>query len=207
MEKPNFWGMRNRLIASFIGVLMIPLLIISVFLDTTVKKQTREDFINGTTREVVQVDNAMDLFLQGVKENTSMIATNSLIGQTDGKIMTYMDKKGGADGMVPMTPLENGGYEAELYQQFGQFIKTHPQVSTISFGTTDGGFMQWPAIPRKTGYDSRSRDWYKGSFAAPDEIIVDDPFLTSKGVPTVGVFAAVKDQSGNFEATEKPTII
>lgn len=196
MKKQNFWGMRNRLIASFIGVLIIPLLIISVFLDTTVKKQTREDFINATTREVMQVDNAINLFFEGVKENTKMLAMHPLTTQRDGKVTTYMDKKGGADSMVPMTPLENGGYEAELYRLFGQFIKTHPEVSTISIGTADGGFMQWPAIPRKTGYDSRSRDWYKESAAAPDKLILADPFLTSKGVPTIGIFTGVKDETG-----------
>lgn len=199
MEKKSFWGMRNRLIVSFIGVLIIPLLIISIFLDTTVKKQTREDFINGTTREVVQVDNAINLFFEGVKENTTMLATNSVTRQSDGKITVYIDKKGGADGMVPMNPLENGGYEAEIYRLFGQFIKTHPEVSTISLGTADGGFIQWPAVPRKTGYDSRSRDWYKESTAAPEKLILADPFLTSKGVPTVGIFTTVKDDSGKLK--------
>lgn len=198
MAKKNFWGMRNRLIVSFIGVLIIPLLIISIFLDTTVKKQTREDFINATTREVMQVDNAINLFFEGVKENTTMIAQNSVTRQNDGKITVYIDKKGGADGMVPMNPLENGGYEAEIYRLFGQFIKTHPEVSTISLGTADGGFIQWPAVARKTGYDSRSRDWYKESAAAPDKLVLADPFLTSKGVPTVGIFTGVKDDAGKL---------
>lgn len=198
MEKKSFWGMRNRLIVSFIGVLLIPLVVISVFLDTTVKKQTREDFINATTREVVQVDNAINLFFEGIKENTTMIALNSVTRQTDGKITVYIDKNGGADGMIPMTPLENGGYEADIYRVFGQFIKTHPEVSTISLGTSDGGYIQWPAIPRKKGYDSRARDWYKESAAAPDKLILADPFLTSKGVPTVGIFTAVKDEAGKL---------
>lgn len=192
--------MRNRLIAAFMGVILVPLLIISVFLDVTVKKQTREDFINGTTREVVQVDNAIHLFFEGIKQNVKMLAVHPIARRTDGKITTYMDKVGGADGMVPMTPKENGGYEAELYKVFEDFTKTHPEVSTISFGTSDGGYIQWPAISRKTGYDSRSRDWYKASVASPDKIILADPFLTSKGVPTVGIFATVKDEIGSTRA-------
>ncbi len=199
MDKQGFWGMRNRLIASFIGVLIVPLLIISIFLDTTVKKQTREDFIDATTREVVQVDNAINLFLEGVKGNTKMLAMNSLTRQTDGKITTYIDKKGGADGMVSMTPLENGGYEAELYKKFEEMVKAHPEVSVISLGTSDGGYIQWPAIPRKAGYDSRSRDWYKDSVASPDKLLLTDPFLTSKGVPTVGIFTTVNNEAGKLK--------
>ena len=198
MKKQNFWGMRNRLIVSFVGVLIVPLLIISIFLDTTVKKQTREDFINATTREIAQVDHGIDLFLEGVKGNTKMVAMNPITRQADGAITNYIDKKGGADGMVPMTPIQNGGYEAELYKQFEQIIKSHPEVSTISLGTADGGYIQWPAIPRKTGYDSRSRDWYKDATAAPGKLVLTDPFLTSKGVPTIGVFTTVTSNAGNL---------
>lgn len=195
-EKKNFWGMRNRLIAAFLAVVLLPLAAISFFLDITVQKQTKEDFINGTTREVAQVDNSITIFFEGMKQNTKMLAIHPVTRRGDGNITTYMDKKGGADGMIPMTPLENGGYEAELYQLFAQFTKSHPEVSTISFGTADGGYIQYPAIPRKSGYDSRSRDWYKESAGKPDQIVLADPFLTSKGVPTVGIFTGVKDERG-----------
>jgi methyl-accepting chemotaxis protein len=195
VDRKVFWGMRNRLIAAFMGVILVPLALINFFLDVTVQKQTREDFINGTTREVTQVDNGIQLFLAGIKENVRMLATSPLARQQAGNVTTYMNKNSGPDGMVPMTPLENGGYEGELYKQFEQFAKTHPAVSTISFGAADGGYLQWPAVSRKTGYDSRTRDWYKNAVAEPEKIIVSDPFLTSKGVPTIGVFATVKDEA------------
>lgn len=195
-EKKNFWGMRNRLIAAFLVVVLLPLLAISFFLDMTVQKQTKEDFIKATTREVAQVDHSITLFFEGMKQNTKMLATHPVTRRGDGKITTYMDKKGGADGMIPMTPMENGGYEAELYTLFAQFTKSHPEVSTISFGTSDGGYIQWPAIPRKSGYDSRARDWYKESAPKPDQVVLADPFLTSKGVPTIGIFTGVKDETG-----------
>lgn len=103
-------------------------------------------------------------------------------------LTVYINKPGGADGMVPMKPLEAGGYEASLYTSFLEAMaKAHPAVSVISFGTADGGYMQYPAVPRKTGYDSRSRDWYKDTVQEPDKLLLADPFLTSKGVPTIGI--------------------
>ncbi len=190
------WGMKARLVAAFLAVTLVPLLVIGIFMDFAIKKQTREDFLKSTTREIGQVDHGIQLFFDGMKENTRLMADDPLTRRSDGKISVYIDKKGGSDGMVAMTPQENGGYEAELYGMLQRFAKSHPTVSVISFGTADGGYLQWPAVPRKSGYDSRSRDWYKDSTAKANEVIVAEPFLTSKGVPTVGIFATVKDNFG-----------
>lgn len=192
------WGMKARLVAAFLSVTLIPLLVVGVLMDYAIKKQTRDDFLKFTSREVTQVDNAITLFLEGMKENTRMLADYPLTKNKNGKITVYIDKPGGTDGMVPMTPLENGGYEAELYTLFQQFAKSHPEVSVVSLGTNDGGVMQFPAVPRKSGYDSRSRDWYKNSIAKPDEVILTEPFMTSKGVPTVGTFATARDEFGDI---------
>ena len=196
MDKTNGLSIKARLVTAFLAVTLIPLLIIGGFMDYTIKKQTREDFLKSTTREISQVDHGIQLFFDGMKENTRLLADDPLTRRSDGKITVYIDKKGGADGMVAMTPQENGGYEAELYGLMQRFAKSHPTVSVVSFGTSDGGFLQWPTVPRKSGYDSRGRDWYKDSTAKPNEVVVSDPFLTSKGVPTVGIFATVKDSFG-----------
>ena len=197
MDKTQGLSIKARLVTAFLAVTLIPLLIIGGLMDYTIKKQTREDFLKSTTREISQVDHGIQLFFDGMKENTRLLADDPLTRRGDGKITVYIDKKGGADGMIAMTPLENGGYEAELYGLMQRFAKSHPTVSVVSFGTSDGGFLQWPTVPRKSGYDSRSRDWYKDSTAKPNEVVISDPFLTSKGVPTVGIFATVKDNFGS----------
>lgn len=191
-------SLRNKLIITFFVVVLIPLLGFGFFLDSMVEKQTKHDFVEATTREVIQVDNAINLFLDGLMQNTKMLATSPLTRQTDGKINVYINASAGADGMIPMTPIENGGYEAELYRMFEQFGSNHPQVSVVSLGTNDGGYIQWPAVPRKKGYDSRARDWYKDTINTPDKVVLSDPFMTSKGVPTIGIFTTVKDNSNTL---------
>jgi methyl-accepting chemotaxis protein len=48
VDKQGFWGMRNRLIAAFIGVILVPLVLIGFFLGMTIRLQNQGDFINGT---------------------------------------------------------------------------------------------------------------------------------------------------------------
>lgn len=198
-ETKSLWGIRNRLIVTFLAISFIPLIVVGFFIDRNIRSSAQVDFTIATTREVNQVDNAISIFFDGMKKNTKMLAESPSIRRMDGKLTLYMNKTGGADGMVPMKPLEAGGYETDLYSAFEQFVKAHPEVSTISWGTSDGGYLQYPAIPRKAGYDSRSRDWYKDTVKQPDKLLLTDPFLTSKGIPTIGVFTTVRNQDDSIK--------
>lgn len=195
----GFWGIRNRLIAAFLTITVIPLLAVDFFIDHNIRSNARAEFTSVTTREIAQVDSTITTFFDGMKKNTKMLAKRPGLRQTDGKITSYVDKIGGPDGMVPMLPLEAGGYEAEAYREFEQVVKAHPEISVVSLGTSDGGYLQYPAISRKKGYDSRTRDWYKDTVQQPDKILLTDPFLTSKGVPTIGIFTVVHSQDNEIK--------
>ena len=117
-----------------------------------------------------------------------------------GDITKYFDASAGtpgSDGMIAMDPAAKGGFEAQayaLFERFGQANKS--TVSVVSYGTVDGGYLQYPAVKRKTGYDSRKRDWFTDSMKDTNAVRITDPFKTSKGTPTVGIFAVVKSDSG-----------
>ena len=195
----TFWGIRNRLIAAFLIVGLIPLAVVAFLTDSSIRNGAQADFSSATLREIKQVDNAITLFFDGMKKNVKMMAADPAIRRTDGRITVYINKPGDAKGMVAMKPLEAGGYEAESYLAYERYAKAHPEVSVVSLGTADGGFLQYPAIPRKTGYDSRTRDWYKDTIKQPDKVLLTDPFLTSKGVPTIGIFTTVRNQDDTIK--------
>ena len=192
--KKSMWGIRNRLIAAFLIVGLIPLAVVAFFTDRSIRAGAQAEYATATLREIKQVDNAITLFFDGMKKNVRMLAADPATRRTDGRITVYINKPGDAKGMVAMNPLEAGGYEAESYLTYERYAKAHPEVSVVSLGTADGGFLQYPAIPRKTGYDSRTRDWYKDTVKQPDKVLLTDPFLTSKGVPTLGIFTTVRNQ-------------
>lgn len=191
-------GIKNKIVISFIGIFVCMMFVLGLILDDVIANKSETDFIDAANRELKQVDNAVEIMFLDLKENLYMIGNNDALKQ-GGNITVYKNMKStSADGMIPMTPLENGGFEADVYNVFDNFGKSHDRiVSVVSYGTIDGGFLQWPAVPRKEGYDSRSRDWYKNSMEKPNEIIITDPFMTSKGVPTIGIFMVKKDLNGN----------
>ena len=68
MLKP-FRSLQGKLSLALLAIVLIPLFILAAVLDRTVKEQTQSDFLQSTTREVMQVDNAVNLFFEGQKEN------------------------------------------------------------------------------------------------------------------------------------------
>jgi methyl-accepting chemotaxis protein len=77
VDRQGFWRMRNRLVAAFIVVILVPLVLISFFLGMTMRNQTQDDFVNGTTREVAQVEKIE--LMTSVSSIRSVIAAVALL--------------------------------------------------------------------------------------------------------------------------------
>jgi methyl-accepting chemotaxis protein len=77
VDKQGFWRIRNRLIAAFIVVILVPLVLISFFLATTIGEQTRGDFINGAAPGAVQTEKTE--LMTGVGSIRSVIAAVALL--------------------------------------------------------------------------------------------------------------------------------
>ena len=200
VEKIGWKGsMKNRLTVLFVVMVLVPLLTVGAIIDRNICSNARADFNTATTAQVKQVDDTVTLFFDGIKKDAKWMAALPELRNKNAMVTRYMDQPGDAKGMIEMNPLAAGGDEALLYQTFERVVKAHPEISTVSWGTSDGGYLQYPAIPRKKGYDSRERDWYKDNVKQPDRVALTDPFLTSKGVPTVGIFTAVRDPENGIK--------
>jgi len=192
------WGVKKKIIALAAIVFVAAMLVTGAVLNHVITKSALADFTEETDLQAAQVDNAMDVFLNGLRNDLVMLDENPTLKQ-GGSITTYYNStiQPDAKGMIPMDPAARGGFEADAYALFRQMGDTHKEaVSVISYGTTDGGYLQWPAISRKNDYDSRKRDWYKDSMQDASKVRITKPFMTSKGTPTLGIFAVVKGNDG-----------
>lgn len=187
----------KKKIMFFISALLIAtMLIAGIILNKVIKDKTLADFQESAALQAAQVDMNMEIFLKDLSDNLAMLAKEPTLRQ-GGKLTVYTQElPADAKGMIAMDPAAKGGFEAEAYGLFQKYGEAHKEaISVISYGTSDGGYLQWPTVSRPKGYDSTQRDWYKDSMAAPDKVRITKPFMTSKGTPTVGIFTVVKDNS------------
>lgn len=196
----NRFNVKQKIMVSVSALFIIIMLILGIVLDRVITSNELANFEEETVLQSTQVDNAMNLFLNGLRDGLVNMANDPVL-RNGGEITRYMDEAvvatAASDGNIAMDPQAKGGFELAAYQLFQRFGEANKSsVSVISYGTTDGGYLQYPAVKRKKGYDSRSRDWFKESMADVNKVRITKPFKTSKGTPTVGIFATVKSMTG-----------
>lgn len=194
------FNVKQKIMVSVSVLFIIVMAVLGIVLDRIITNSQLANFEEEADLQSAQVDNAMHLFLNGLRDGLVNMANDPIL-RNGGEITRYMDETvaatAGADGMIAMDPQAKGGFELAAYQLFQRFGEANKSsVSVISYGTTDGGYLQYPAVKRKKGYDSRSRDWFKESMADANKVRITNPFKTSKGTPTVGIFATVKSMTG-----------
>ena len=193
-------NVKQKIMVSVSVLFIFVMAVLGFVLDGIITDSQMNNFEEEADLQSTQVDNAMDLFLIGLRDGLVNMANDPVL-RAGGEITRYMDEAVAAtaasDGNITMDPQAKGGFELAAYQVFQRFGESHKAaVSVISYGTTDGGYLQYPAVKRKKGYDSRKRDWFKESMADVSKVRITKPFKTSKGTPTVGIFATVKGMDG-----------
>ncbi|MCA1040960.1 methyl-accepting chemotaxis protein [Bacillus infantis] len=147
---------------------IIPMVLIGFLVDRTVTDRTEKDFIRSSEREIKQVDNAISIYFQSIRENALLLATNPDVQKADESITSYIKASGG--DTIEMTPSQNGALEKEIFQVFSQFGSTHPNAAYVYMGTEDGGYVQYPEGPTTPGFDPRERPWYQTGIDSSGEV-------------------------------------
>lgn len=194
--KKNF-SIKNKLIISFLSLILVFLGLLGSIIYNKVQNQTKEDYIQSIEKQITQVDSSFNNYIVSFEENINMFSKE--LNNLENQITSYVNKKYVSDE-IPMTPLKNGSFEASAYKKFENFTKTHDGVETVSISSEDnGGYMQYPAISRKKGYDPRTRDWYNEGKKNKDDISFTDVYKTSSGSMVMSVISPIKDTNSKFK--------
>ncbi|MDU1320063.1 MAG: methyl-accepting chemotaxis protein [Clostridium botulinum] len=190
-------SIKSKLIISFVSLILVSLVLLGSIVYTKVYNQTKEDYAQSIEKQITQVDTSFNNYIVAFEENINMFSKG--LNNLDKQVTSYLDKKYQSNE-IPMTPLKNGSFEASLYKEFENFTKTHDGIETLSISSeSNGGYMQYPAISRKKGYDPRTRDWYNEAKKNKDKVSFTDVYKTSSGSMVMSVLNPVKDLNSNFK--------
>ncbi|MGD8192002.1 methyl-accepting chemotaxis protein [Brevibacillus ginsengisoli] len=188
-----FRGIKGKLIAVILLMTLIPITVIGTFVYLNMKQQFLQNFQEATTKEITQVDNGISLYFDAVAENVRLMATNPTVKNANQNIKTYINQT----QKTKLTPLENGGIEANIYKEFERYGESHPNTSSIFVGTESGGYTQYPVKEMKPHYDPRQRPWYKSAVEKTGEVVTTEPYILS-GTNNIAVstVTVLKDNNG-----------
>ncbi|MET1030988.1 methyl-accepting chemotaxis protein [Domibacillus tundrae] len=147
---------------------LIPMVVLGLFVNNKVSDITEKDYIRSSEREIKQVDNAISMYFESIRENAMLLASNTAVKNADSSITSYVEQTEGES--IDMIPSQNGKAEKAIFNVFSQFGDTHPNAAYVYMGTSAGGYVQYPEGPTTPGFDPRERPWYTAALEEPGEV-------------------------------------
>ncbi len=149
---------RFKLIAAFIGVTLIPMLMITLFVTTQAMNREREQFNQSSVKQINEVDNAFSFFLESVADNVTLLSQTRLLKSADNTLPRYIETS-----QVTKMHAPASGVGAAIHELFEQMGTSHPSYAYVYAATSQGHYLQWPASDIRAGYDPRERPWFKAA--------------------------------------------
>lgn len=193
MAQKSFQGIRLKLIANSLLLILITVLSLGVILNAIIQKALLKSYFRTSEQQIQTINEAINLFQGAVDKDITMFTANPLILKPDNTITKYMNQ----DTTKVMTPSKNGGIEQDIFQAFANYGKAHPGTLYVYMGTESGGYVQWPEANIWANYDPRVRPWYRGALNGSEKISRTDPYVDeATGGLIVSNSAPIKNAEG-----------
>lgn len=183
-------NIKQKLTTAFAVIASLPVLLVAALIILNVREGARDTFTDSTGREVRQVENAMQLFFEGISQNVAYLAEHPQLQSIDTSLKRYLSSDA---AQVPMGPQDQ-----QLFKLFDGLAKAHPAYTYLSVGTEQGGYLFWPGDAQLANYDPRTRPWYKTAMANPGKTLRTEAYYwAADDVVLVSTVRSFNNQLGS----------
>ncbi|MDD1967695.1 methyl-accepting chemotaxis protein [Pseudomonas putida] len=156
-------NIKQKLTWAFAVIACLPIILVATIVIVNLRSDAQSDFVDGSSREIRQVANAMQLFFDGIRQNVDYLAAHPTVTGAGDGVKSYMSAD--APNIAQTEP------DHQLYSLFESLAKSHPDYSYVSYGLANGSYAFWPGDPKMASYDPRQRPWYKTAQANPGKTL------------------------------------
>ncbi|MFJ1572502.1 methyl-accepting chemotaxis protein [Pseudomonas sp. NPDC088322] len=179
---------KTKLILAFVSVAFIPVSVVGVISVLNIRADALEQFVDGSTREIRQIDGNMRQFFDATTQNVDQLSADPVY--TSVSTLKQYTSTDAASQPMPAAA-------QQVIDQFARYGSTHPAAAILSIGLEDGSYAKWPDDPKLANYDPRTRPWYKAAMASPNKTVRTAAYYYDKDdVALVGTARALLDDAG-----------
>ncbi|MBS7691444.1 methyl-accepting chemotaxis protein [Pseudomonas lalucatii] len=183
-------NIKQKLTWAFAVIACVPIMLVATLVILNLRSDARDEFVDASSREIRQVENAMQLFFDGISQNVDYLAKHPLVTAVDGNLKKYMDANAAG------TPL--GEHGEKLLALFTDVAASHPAYAYITNATVDGGYVSWPNDAGLSSYDPRPRPWYQAGINGQGKTVRSDAYYWANDDATlVASIRSVANGLGN----------
>lgn len=182
------WTIKKRLVLAFGLVALLPVVALMAVVAFNVSSYSKNLFVNAAGNEMKQVDNAISLFVENIKQTAEFLADTQTVKRIDNTLMSYV----GVSEGTAFDAEKLGGLNADIYQFFGGQPRVNPSIIEVYMGSRWGGWASSSKEAMPAGYDPRTRPWYVDAEKAGRAIITPAyQSMTAGNVAVVSVAAPI----------------
>lgn len=130
---------KNKLVLTFVLVAFIPVSLVAVISVTNTRTLAVDQFMDGSTREIRQIDGNIRQFFDASQQNVDQMATDPVYVSV-GALKNYQT---GDAASRPLPPAAQ-----QLIERFAHYGAAHPSAAILSIGLEDGSYAKWPDDPQ-----------------------------------------------------------
>lgn len=181
-------NIKQKLTWAFAVIASLPVVVVAALVIVNLRQDATDGFVDSSGREIRQVDNAMQLFFDGISQNVDFLAAHPLISGAGDDLRNFM-------GATPTPQSEHDKAATEL---FASIAKAHPAYSFVSYGLINGSYVMTPEDPKMGNYDPRVRPWYKTAMANVGKTVRSEAYYwAGDDSVLVSTIRAVPNKLGN----------
>ena len=190
---------KNKLVILLLTIALVPTITCSGIILLYLQKTVQQDFIQSTTGQIQQVNNAINLFFQGIDESCQFLSTNEHVKNADSTITSYVAIDGEADGLIQMRPSLSSGLEKKIYDVYADFAETHPKAQYVYMATTQGNYVQWPDGKIMKNYNPTEKPFYKLGMESKGKPLRTNPyFFPADKIFIISTAISITDSAGQI---------
>jgi methyl-accepting chemotaxis protein len=156
-------NIKQKLTWAFALIATVPIILVATLVIINLREDAERNFVEYSGREIRQIANAMQLFLNGIAQNVDYLAQHPLIVGSGEGARSYMTAN---PQNAPQTEIDK-----QIFSLFDGLAKAHPDYSYVGYGLANGGYELWPEDPKLANYDPRQRPWYQTAQANPGKTL------------------------------------
>lgn len=186
------FSIRTKLLLAIDSVLLAVIILICAVIGNRLYTKSYLQFDKLTSQHISAIETAIDIFMKNAEMSVEMLSENPSLKNADRTIYNYTEE---AKSFAVNT--HNGKSEREILSLFDSMTKTHPEFQVIYMGMKWGSHVSTNRNV-SSGYDPRTRPWYKAAEASGGKTVITDAYVSINGKPTITFARTVHSDDGEI---------
>ena len=198
VPRQKYIGLRVKIFVQFAVFAVFVVFVVLLTIYPQAKRLLTKRLQQTGLDEFIHIETVSQLYFSTAKDTFSTLLSLDPIVSTDNSITSYKYKKS-PNGVSEMKPIP-GSYEDSVNNLFIQFEKANKNIQALFFSIEEhGGFLRYPPVGRKDGYDPRVRSWYKATKAMPNQLYASEAVKVAPMQAVLSILQTVYDTEGTFK--------